>query len=368
VLPTKTPGGVSGGKTANDPVAVRSAPYFSFSPLIRVRYGLSQLSGPALGLAVILSLFLLLIGMKGGLGTFLSRANAQVLVHDNTIPAIAALGMLVIVISGGIDLSIGSVVALVTVVTMQVYRLLYLQSGSTAVASLLAVPAGIAVGGLCGLSNGLIITLFRVPPFVTTLGMLSIARGLATWLAERRNINFPLGGRPAWVDALAQTQASYLVFYPGFWSLVVLGIATAVFLKYTALGRYCYAIGSNEATARLCGVAIGRTKVTLYTLAGLLTGWAGVLSFAHVGNGDPSGNIGLELIVIAAVVIGGASLNGGQGTVVGTLLGVLILGILENGVSAFDVPVEAKYILIGLIIVINTALSQWQRRGNRYRG
>jgi ribose transport system permease protein len=347
------------GRRPTDP---HSSPSLIATSLYLIRHRLSLLSGPVLGLIVVVALFTLLIGLEGGLGTFLSQANLQVLVHDNTVPAIAALGMLIIVVSGGIDLSIGSVVALVTVVTMQVYRHLYLESGSVALASFVAVPAGIAVGGLCGLCNGMIIAWLRVPPFVTTLGMLSVARGLATWLAERRNISFPSGGRPGWVDALAQTHAKYLVFYPGFWSLVLLALATAVFLHYTALGRYCYAIGSNEATARLCGVAVPRTKVTLYTLSGLLTGWAGVLSFAHVGNGDPSGNVGLELIVIAAVVIGGASLSGGQGTVTGTLLGVLILGVLENGVSAFNVPVEAKYILIGLIIVINTALGQWQRR------
>src|SRR5262249_44004342 len=148
----------------------------------------------------------------------------------------------------------------------------------------------------------------------------------------------------------------------GFWSLAALAVVIAMLLRCTILGRYCYAIGSNEATARLCGVAIGRNKIVLYTLAGLLTGWAGVLSFAQVG-GDPGGNRGLELDVIAAVVIGGAGLTGGQGTVTGTLLGVLILGILENGVSAFDVPVEVKYILIGAIIVANTALARWQQRG-----
>jgi ribose transport system permease protein len=321
-----------------------------------------QPSGPVLGLLAVLGIFMLLIGLRGGLGTFLSIDNLQVLIHDNTIAAVAALGMLIIIVSGGIDLSVGSVVALVTVVTMQVYRLLYAQTGSMALASTLAVPAGIGVGGLCGLVNGLIITLLRVPPFVTTLGMLSIARGLATWLSERRVLSFPSGGRPGWVDALSKTQAAYVVFYPGFWSLVLLAAGVAVLLRYTVLGRYCYAIGSNEATARLCGVAIDRTKVILYTLSGLLGGWAGVLSFAHVGNGDPSGNVGLELTVIAGVVIGGASLNGGQGTVLGTLLGVLILGILENGVSAFNVPVEVKYILIGAIIIVNTALSQWQRR------
>jgi ribose transport system permease protein len=315
-----------------------------------------------LGLLAVLGIFMLLIGLRGGLYTFLSLDNLQVLLHDNTIAGVAALGMLIIIVSGGIDLSVGSVVALVTVVTMQVYRLLYVGTGSMTLASTLAVPAGIGVGGLCGLVNGLIITGLRVPPFVTTLGMLSIARGLATWLSEGRTLSFPLGGRPGWVDALSKTQADYVIFYPGFWSLVLLAMGIAVLLRSTILGRYCYAIGSNEPTARLCGVAIDRTKVILYTLSGLLTGWAGVLSFAHVGSGDPSGNVGLELIVIAGVVIGGASLNGGQGTVLGTLLGVLILGIVENGVSVFGVPVEVKYILIGAIIIVNTALSQWQRR------
>jgi ribose transport system permease protein len=315
-----------------------------------------------LGLAIVFALFVILIGLRGGLGTFLSRGNLQVLVHDNTIRAVAALGTLIIIVSGGIDLSVGSVVALVTVVTMQVYRAVYAESGSMGLASCAAVPAGVLVGGLCGLTNGVIITACRVPPFVTTLGMLSIARGLAIWLAGRQAISFPSGARPGWVDRLARSHADYVVLYPGFWTLVLLSLGISVLLRYTVLGRYCYAIGSNEPTARLCGVPIGRTKVVLYTLAGLLTGWAGILSFAHVGTGEPNGNVGLELEVIAAVVIGGASLNGGQGTVIGTLLGVLILGILENGVTAFQVPVEVKYILIGAIIIINTGLSQWQRR------
>jgi ribose transport system permease protein len=322
-------------------------------------------AGPLLGLLVVLGLFMLLIALKkgmGGLGSFLSLANLQVLMHQNTIAAVAAMGMLIIIVSGGIDLSVGSVVALVTVVTMQVYHLAYARSGSMAIASWSAVPAGIAVGGICGLANGAIITTLRVPPFVTTLGMLSIARGLATWLAARTQISFPPRARPPWVNELARTRHEYLVFDPGAWSLVLLAVGTAVFLRYSVLGRYCYAIGSNEATARLCGVAIERTKVIFYILAGLFTGWAGVLSFAHGGMGDPTGNVGLELTVIAAVVIGGASLSGGQGTVLGTLLGVLVLGILENGVSNFDVPVEVKHILIGAIIIANTALGQWKIR------
>jgi ribose transport system permease protein len=206
------------------------------------------------------------------------------------------------------------------------------------------------------------ITGLRLPPFVATLGMYSIARGLAYWLSDRQTMNFPAGATPHWVGALQETSSAYLVLYPGFWTLVLLAAATAALLRFSVLGRYCYAIGSNEATARLCGVPVARYKLAIYTLGGLFFGWAGVLSFAHIGSADPGSSFGLELIVIAAVVIGGASLSGGQGTVIGTLLGVLILGIVENGVSAFNVPVEIKYILIGAIIIANTALSQWQRR------
>ncbi len=337
----------------------------TLSPFHRV-----TLSGPVLGLLGVLGIFIVLISLKGELGNFLSIPNLQVLLKDATIPAVIALGMLLIIISGGIDLSVGSVAALVTVTTMYVYRLLYAQSGSMAFASAWAVPAGIAVGGVCGLTNGLIITQLRVTPFVASLGMLSIARGLAYWISERRTLDFPRQARPEWVNTLAQVYAEIAVagqrlpsLNPGFWSLMILAFGVAVLLHFTVLGRYCYAIGSNEATARLCGVAIGRTKIILYTLAGLLTGWAGILMFAQGGSGDPSAGVGLELEVIAAVVIGGASLTGGRGTVFGTLLGVLILAVLNNGVSLFNVPVEVRFILIGGIIIINTALSQWQRQG-----
>jgi ribose transport system permease protein len=140
----------------------------------------------------------------------------------------------------------------------------------------------------------------------------------------------------------------------------VLALVVAVVLRFTVFGRYCYAIGSNEATARLCGISITWNKLAIYTLGGLLTGWAGILTLANSSSANPGSSVGLELDVIAAVVIGGASLSGGQGTVLGTLLGVLILGVLANGVSFCQAPVELKYILIGVIFVVSTALSQWQ--------
>ena len=320
-------------------------------------------SGPLLGLVLVLGIFISLVGLKGAdeLAEFLGFRNLQVLVYVLAVPGVVALGMLVVVVSGGIDLSVGSVVALVTVVTMQVYRALFAETGSVMIASLAAVPTGVLVGGACGLVNGLMVTRLGVTPFVATLGMYSVARGLALWLAERQMIAFPVGGRPGWVDALTEVHPERGWFNPGFWTLVALAGVVAVVLRNTLLGRYCYAIGSNEAAARLCGVPVAFHKVAAYGLAGLLTGWAGILSFCRTG-GNPSGHFGLELEVIAAVVIGGASLSGGQGTVYGTLLGVLILGILENGVSAFNVPIEMKYVLIGAIIVVNTALGTWRQR------
>jgi ribose transport system permease protein len=317
------------------------------------------LTGPFLGLLAVLLLFGFLLHTSGKLDRFLTLANLQVLLHSSSVTAVIALGMLIIILSGGIDLSVGSVVALVTVVAMQVYRHLESRHGSAA-ASWAAVSAGLGVGSLAGLVNGLVITRLRVTPFVATLGMLSIARGLAVWLSNRQTISFPKA-RPAWVDALARTASPTYVFDPGVWSVLLLALVMAVLLRGTVFGRHCYAIGSSPETARLCGIAVERTKVWIYLLSGLLTGWAGILVFAHGSGGDPSSGVGLELDVIAAVVIGGASLSGGQGGVVGTLLGVLILAVLENGVNQAGVAIEVKHILIGVVVIVNTALGQWKR-------
>jgi ribose transport system permease protein len=314
--------------------------------------------GPWVGFAAVLVLFTLMIGIKGELGTFLSLGNLEVLLHENTATAVVGLGMLLVLVSGGIDLSVGATVALVTVVAMRVYTAIYLQSGGGPGASLLAVSAGVLTGGLVGLANGLLVTRLRLPPFVATLGMFGVARGLAVWLAERTALAFPVGGRPGWVEGLAKVS----LLNPGLWSLVVLAVATAVLLRLTVFGRHVYAVGSNEATARLCGVNVARTKLLVYTLAGLLTGWAGIILFAQSDSGNPTLGEQLELDVITAVVIGGASLGGGRGTVIGTLLGIAILGMIRNGVSLFNVPVEIQYILIGILLLANVGLTEWRKR------
>jgi ribose transport system permease protein len=318
------------------------------------------LTGPVLGLAAVLLLFIILIGSKGDLRSFLSVRNAQIIAQEATIPAVVALGALLVIVSGGIDLSVGSVVALVSVVTMQVYRHLYRGPESVPLASVIAVVSGVLSGGVCGLVNGLVITRLRLPPFVATLGMFSVARGLAVMIAERHLITFEKDSCPGWVTMLGRVHWDRIVFNPGWWGFIVLAVLTAVLMRRTVFGRYVYAVGSSEPTARLCGVPVNRVKVAVYTIAGLLAGIGGILLFAHGTAGNPTGAEGLELEVIAAVVIGGASLNGGRGTVLGTTLGVLTLLVLSNGVNSFNVPIEAQHILIGVIIVANTALSQWR--------
>jgi ribose transport system permease protein len=317
--------------------------------------------GPLLALLVLLFLFIVILYWQGKLPKFLGPDNLQGLLHESTVTAVVALGMLMVIVSGGIDLSVGSVVALVTVVTMQVFRVLDAATGSVAMASAGAILAGVLTGGVLGLLNGLGVTLLRVTPFVVTLGTLSIARGLAYYFSGRTKVGFP-GAVPGWVTDLQVAEVKYALVDPGVWSAAVLAILVAILMSLTVFGRYCYAIGSNEATARLCGIPVARYKILIYTLAGLLTGWAGVLVFAQSNSGDPLTQKSLELNVIAAVVIGGASLSGGQGNVFGTLLGVLILGVLDNAVNFCEVPVEVQYILIGAIVVVNTAISQWQRR------
>lgn len=321
----------------------------------------SHVTGPLLGLIVVLVVFTILLRWRGELEYALQFSNLQAMLHQYAVPGIVALGMLLIVISGGIDLSVGSVVALVTVVTMQTYKEVAGTDGAWLLPSLVAVLAGVGVGTLCGFGNGLLITQLRVTPFVVTLGTFSIARGLSHWLAGRHTITFE-GPRPPWVTALAMQQSKWLVFDPGVWTWAFLAVGVAILLRYTVFGRYCYAIGSNEAAARLCGIGVERNKVLIYTLAGALTGLAGVLQFAHGFSGDPNAGKDLALDVIAAVVIGGASLTGGQGNVSGTLLGILILGVVDIGVSFLGVEIEVKYIVIGAVLIGNMALSHLQQR------
>jgi ribose transport system permease protein len=340
-------------------------------PLVqpRTRWRLDDflsLAGPYLGLILVISLFSFLTWRRGDLELFLSLDNLKLVTVHAAIPAAVALGMTMIMISGGIDLSVGYVVSLVTVTAMLAFRWSYGQTASVGLASACAVGTGMATGAVAGFCNGLLITRLQIVPFVATLGMMGVARGVAQLLAKGTPVYFPetLTHPPEWVPWLRaiQPQPIWLGIGPSPWSVLLLALVVAILLRYTVLGRYCYALGSNEATARLCGINVNRTKIVLYTLAGLLTGWAGILQFARSGQGLHDVQAGLELDVIAAVVIGGGSLTGGEGTVTGTLVGALMIEVLSNGCGKLQLPVEIRFIIIGAIIVGVSAVNTWRHR------
>lgn len=306
-----------------------------------------QWLGPFLGLILIILLFSLVPEVRE---SFLRGGNFRSILTQSVIVGLCALGMTFIIITGGIDLSVGSSIALSSVVVA-----LAVKSGLSPWAAILC---GILLSGAIGFLNGLLITTLRVIPFIVTLGMLGIARGSAKWLAGNQKIDAPL----SWVNNLMSRfpDPPWLVFAPAVWILLLLGVGAAILLKTTVFGRWTFAIGSNEKTARLCGVPVNRMKVVLYTLGGLLTGLAGVMEFSRLTVGDPTVANGTELDVVAAVVIGGGSLNGGEGSILGTLIGVLIMAVLRNGCTMMGWPNYIQEIIIGVIIVMAVAIDRFR--------
>ena len=306
-----------------------------------------QWLGPFLGLILIILLFSLVPEVRE---SFLRGGNFRSILTQSVIVGLCALGMTFIIITGGIDLSVGSSIALSSVVVA-----LAVKSGLSPWAAILC---GILLSGAIGFLNGLLITTLRVIPFIVTLGMLGIARGSAKWLAGNQKIDAPL----SWVNNLMSRfpDPPWLVFAPAVWILLLLGVGAAILLNTTVFGRWTFAIGSNEKTARLCGVPVNRMKVVLYTLGGLLTGLAGVMEFSRLTVGDPTVANGTELDVVAAVVIGGGSLNGGEGSILGTLIGVLIMAVLRNGCTMMGWPNYIQEIIIGVIIVMAVAIDRFR--------
>jgi ribose transport system permease protein len=279
---------------------------------------------------------------------YLSVRNFRIVVAQTVIVALGAIGMTMIIVSGGIDLSVGSAIALTGVVTALAVR-----SGT---APLTAVLLGVAAGGLIGVVNGLAITRLKVIPFIATLGMLGVARGVAKWVANQQTVNVP----ETWINELAVTfpRPDWLLVAPGVWLTLVLAILAALALRRTVFGRRVFAIGSNEAAARACGIPVDRMKIWIYGLAGLLFGLSGVMQMSRLRQGDPTVAIGTELDVIAAVVIGGGSLNGGVGTILGSIIGASIMAVLRNGSQQMGWPNYIQEIIIGAIIVAAVALDR----------
>jgi ribose transport system permease protein len=306
-------------------------------------------AGPALGLVLVILIFALLSDAPG---RYLSAFNLRIVLSQTVIVALGAIGMTMIIVSGGIDLSVGATIALAGVIAAIAIEAGWPPS--------LAVLAAVLAGGVVGLANGAMITALRVVPFIVTLGMLGIARGVAKWLAHEQTVNAP----PTWVNDLLVTfpRPAWLVLPAGLWITLGLAIVTAVVLRRTVFGRRIFALGSNEAAARACGIDTGRLKIAIYTCAGLLFGVAGVMQMSRLRQGDPTVANGAELDIIAAVVIGGASLNGGEGSIVGSLIGALIMAFLRNGCQQMGWPNYIQQIIIGVIIVLAVALDRLRAR------
>jgi ribose transport system permease protein len=288
---------------------------------------------------------------KAGENLFFTSDNILTLLRQASFNAIMAAGVSVVIITAGIDLSIGSVWALSSIVMAFVCV-------NKGLAWTLSVLIGLAVGLACGIVNGWGVTLLRIPPFVATLGMMSIARGLAEVITG----GFQISGLP---DAF-QWWGQGDIFGVPVPVIVAVGVIvlTWALLRFTRLGRYIYAVGGNEAAAHLSGVPVNRVKLFAYAYCGTLAALAGLLATARMGSVRPSDALGYELDAIAASVIGGISLMGGQGSVLGTAIGAALIGVLRNGMVLLDVSAFWQKVVIGVVIIIAVALDYlvWRRR------
>lgn len=268
---------------------------------------------------------------------FLTRSNLLTVLEQTAINAIIAVGMTFVILSAGIDLAVGSVLALSGIVLG-----LLLQAGVPVPVALLLT---IGTGGLCGSVNGLLVTFGRLPPFIATLGMMSMARGTALLLTQGR----PVSGFDSGFRALATGQW-LLLPAP---TLIMLGVYAAAhfLLTRTRFGLYTYAMGGNEQATHLAGIHVFFHKTAIYVLSGCTSAVAAIVLTARLNSAQPIAGIAYELDAIAATVIGGTSLMGGQGTLVGTLIGALIMGVLKNGLNLLGVSSFLQQIIIGGVII-----------------
>ena len=301
-------------------------------------------TGPLIGL-ILLCVFLSL-----STSTFLSFRNALNILDQITVIGIMAAGMTFVILTGGIDLSVGSVLALSMMVMGWFANVVGLP---LPIAVLLALVAS----GLCGLVSGLLITAFKVPPFIATLAMMSVARGLANMITDGQQIV----GFPDWFTSLAISRQFGVLTATVALMLVVIALSW-LFLRYRSGGRMIYAVGGNSEVARLAGINVQYVTVAVYVLAAVLAGLAGIVLAARLDSVQPSSGLGYELDTIAAVVIGGTSLSGGAGSIGGTLIGVLIIGVLRNGLNLLNVSPFLQQVVIGVVIALAVAAETFRRK------
>lgn len=314
--------------------------------------------GPLLALVVV-TIGFALADQLWGQGRFIEIRNVRVVLVFTAPVAVAALGMTLVIMTGGIDLSAGTASMLCATVLACALNADY----SVAV----AVIAAVATGAVCGLLNGLFIGVLRIPPFIVTLGSMTIFLGIAKHLANSSTVFVDRHRIPDWLSTFTSTAPphwyGWLPNIPtGVWFALAMSVIVGIVLSLSVFGRHVLAVGSNEATARLCGVNVFATKLSVYALAGVLFAIAGLYSFSLLRMANPGEGIGKELKFIAAVVIGGGSLSGGRGSVLGTLAGATIMGVISSGCDQLGVANATQDIMIGAIIIAAVTLDQLRNR------
>ncbi|UED87607.1 ABC transporter permease [Streptomyces profundus] len=280
---------------------------------------------------------------------FLTADNLFNIGAQTAVIAVIATAQTMVIITKGIDLSVGSVAALAGVIGAMVVRDLgFSLWAATAVA--------IAVGALAGLLNGLLVTVAHVPPFIATLGTMSVARGLVFIVTGAVGVY----GLQESFQLLGNGEFLGLPFAVVITAVVAVG--AAFLLSQTRFGQYTYAVGSNLEAARRSGIRVGRHLTSIYVLAGMLVGLGGMIAASRVNSGQPNYGIALELDVIAAAVIGGASLFGGQGRVIGTLIGAFLIALVRNGAVLLDISIHYQQVIVGVIIWAAVYFDQYRRR------
>lgn len=279
---------------------------------------------------------------------FLTVSNLMIVVTQVSINALLAFGVTFVIITGGIDLSIGSMVAVTGVVAAT-----FAHPDTYPVGVPLLI--GLVTGLLLGAFNGFVITRSKVHPFIVTLGTMTIGRGLALILSKGRPIsnlsdefNFIGGGQVLGIPM------PIII-------LIVMFVLCSVILHKTVLGRYMYAVGGNEQAARASGISLNKVKMVVYTLCGALAGLAGIVLTSRITTGQPNAGAGFELDAIAAAIIGGTSTSGGTGTITGTLIGALLIGVISNGLDLLNVTSYYQQVVMGIIIIGAVVLDSWNQ-------
>lgn len=298
---------------------------------------------------VVLAVILLSAILAVSSDAFLTPANLFSVMRAFSLTAIMAVGQTIVILTAGIDLSVGSIMGLSGLFAAMIIRDGYPVE--------LAVLMGLVTGSGVGLCNGLMVTKLRLPPFIATLGTLSMGRGLMYWITH------------GWPVTLS-FEHPFLSLGQGYVGpvpvpvivMLALYIAAAIFLSRTSIGRYIYAVGGNEQAARFSGIRVSWVKIVVYTISGFCCAISGLILLARMVSAQPMAGLGYELPVIAACAIGGTSLMGGEGTILGTLMGAALMGILQNGMVLVGIDTYAQQAVTGAVIVIAVTLDQWRQR------